>query len=110
MTTFTCMNKGCMQTSHDSLLDEATNEVICSNCGKPITDVTDFTKRSMIGLGHVKKTQAKASFAAQCHKCQKTGQPVMKNNVPVCYSCGETLKLTNQFLIMFKEYLRTQGK
>ena len=106
MATLTCTNKGCCKTSSDSLLDEKSNEIICAECGKPISGITDFTKRSMKGMGHVTKNQAKSSFTVDCPNCQKKGQPNMKNNSPVCYNCGEPLHLTEQFLTMFREHIK----
>ncbi len=106
MATLTCTNRGCMKTTSDSLLDEKANVVICSECGKPIEGITEFTKRSMKGMDKVTKSQSKSSFTVDCPNCKKKGQPKMKKNKPVCYNCGESLHLTEPFLIMFREHIK----
>lgn len=106
MATLTCTNRGCMKTTSDSLLDETTNEVICSECGRVIDGITEFTKRSMKGMGKIKKTQSKSSFAVECPKCKKQGQPIVINNKICCYNCKDPLNLSNPFIMMFKEYLK----
>lgn len=106
MATLTCTNRGCMKTTSDSLLDEATNEIICSECGKVIEGITDFTKRSMKGMGKVKKTQSKTSYAVDCPGCHRQGQPIIIKNAICCYHCKAALNLSNPFIMMFKEYLK----
>jgi len=109
MATLSCNNKGCYKTTSDSLLDEQCGEVICSECGKPITNVSEFTKRSMVGLGKVSKKQSKASFCVECRKCKRRGQPIQKDGSFLCYYCNEKLELTRQFEKMFAEYLQNKG-
>ena len=106
MATLTCTNKGCGKTSSDSLLDEKSNMVICAECGKPIEGITDFTKRSMKGMDKVIKNQSKSSFTVDCPNCKRKGQPIMKKNAPACFNCGETLHLSEPFLLMFKEHIK----
>lgn len=109
MATLTCTTRGCMKTTSDSVLDESTNEVICSECGQPITGITDFTKRSMKGMGKVKKTESKTSFSIDCPKCHKRGQPILKNDNAFCAHCNELLKLSKPFIITFKDYLKNSN-
>ena len=109
MATLTCTNKGCMRFTTDSVLDEATNEVICSECGNPITGITDFTKRSMKGMGKVKKTESKTSFSIDCPNCKKRGQPTLKNDNAFCAHCNQPLKLSKPFILMFKDYLKNSN-
>lgn len=106
MATLTCTNRKCLKTTSDSLLDETTNEIICSECGQPISGISDFTKRSMKGMGHVKKTQAKTSFAVKCSHCQKQGQPILKSDVPYCAYCKKQLSLSAPFMSMLKDHLK----
>jgi hypothetical protein len=110
MATLTCNNKGCYKTTSDSLLDEATNEIICSECNQPITNISDFTKRSMKGLGFVKKEQGKPAFSIDCKECGRRGQPIFKNKVPCCFMCKKELKLTDQFIKMLKEHFLREMK
>jgi len=99
-----------MKTTSDSLLDEKSNEIICSECGNPIDGITDFTKRSMKGMGHVSKSESKASFSIACPKCQKKGQPIMKNNVVTCAFCNKEIVLSAPFLAAFKDYIKNNSK
>lgn len=108
MATLTCTNRGCMKTTSDSLFDQTINEIICSECGKTITGISDFTKRSMIGLGKVQKKFSKVAFVVNCQKCQKTAQPKIKDDSFICFFCSEPLNLTKPFANAFKEYLKTK--
>ena len=105
MATIACNNRGCFKTSIDSLLDEKSNEVICAECGKTITGVSEFMKRSMKGMGKVVKNQAKSSYSVECTSCKKVGQPIINDkNEIACSSCGNVIKLTIVFEKMFREF------
>lgn len=104
MATLTCTNKGCYKTTSDSLLDNETNEVICSECGKPMKDISPFTKRAMIGLGKVRSKYTEKAYSVECKKCTRVGQPVEKDGKFVCFNCGEPLELTEYFVKMLKEH------
>ncbi len=101
---FTC--KSCRKTTNDSLLDEGLDKVICSECGKPIEGITDFMKRTMRSNGQVVKGRTKKAFVVQCHRCQRHGQPIIKEDSPVCFHCGNKLNLTNEFVSMLQEFLK----
>ena len=102
---FTCHNKGCGKTTVDSLLDESIDKVICCECGNPIEEITSFTKRMMRGAGRVVKGKTKPAFVVQCPKCQRHGQPIMKDGIPICYECKNKLELTEQFVLKLQEFL-----
>lgn len=108
MATLTCTNKGCGKTSSDGLLDVKLNMVICPECGKPIDGVTEFTKRSMIGLGKVRKTEINLAFVVDCAKCKKRGQPNLKGNNAFCQHCAEQLSLSLPFIKAYQEYCAKQ--
>ena len=110
MTMITCTNKGCYKASTSSLLDEKSNEVICSECGKPVA-VTDFMKNSMRSSGQVLKSQANSSFSVECQKCHKRGQPSLdaKDNA-ICYNCGSVMLVTHQFKVVLRDYLGKKVK
>ncbi len=109
MATLTCSNTGCYKMTSDSLLDEESNQVICSECGKPIENISDFTKRSMRGMGKVVKTIGKAAFCVTCKKCERRGQPSIEDNKAVCFNCKEPLALTRQFENTFREFLKNKN-
>jgi ribosomal protein L34E len=106
MATLMCKNKGCYKTTSDSLLDKETNEVICSECGKPIEGVTDFTKRSMIGLGKVRSKYTGKAYSVECKKCTRVGQPKELNGEFVCFYCEQPLELTDYFKKLLKAYIK----
>lgn len=104
MATLTCTNKGCYKTTSDSLLDKETNEVICSECGKPIDGISEFTKRSMIGLDKVRSKHTKQAYSVECKKCTRVGQPIEKDGEFVCFNCEEKLVITDYFKKLLKSY------
>ena len=87
-----CDNKGCCQESQ-ALLDVKTDEVLCSECGKSIKNVTSFTKIQMKSIGQIKRTvAAKKSFSIKCNKCLKDDQPILgANDILLCPNCKEEL-------------------
>lgn len=82
-----CNNKGCWE-YQKPVLDIVKNDdgevnytkslVICSECGKSIDSVTEFSKRAMRGLGQIKRSSSpKKAFAVECQKCNQKDQPVL---------------------------------
>ena len=71
MATLTCTNKGCYKTTSDSLLDTSIDEIVCSECGKPIIGISSFTKRSMIGLGKIRSKHTEKAYSVECKKCTR---------------------------------------
>lgn len=93
-----CDNKGCMANC-TPLLDPITNDAICDECGKKISNITSFAKKQMKSLGQVKKIETQqTAFSVPCKKCNKTGKPIVKNNKAFCFSCSEELNLTSTFI------------
>lgn len=74
--------------------------VICSVCNDKISHVTEFTKRSMYGLGQVKRqNDVKKAFAILCKECNKKDQPILINNEVTCPHCNTVHNnLTKPFL------------
>lgn len=89
-----CTNKGCRATTYNSYLDEATNEVICSECGKTISGISEFMKRSLAGMGKIKRDRS----LVKCKKCAKSGKPVPKEGKFFCCFCGEKMNLPSVFI------------
>lgn len=83
-----CNNKGCGQ-DQEPLLDLATSQVMCTECGQEIKDVTQFTKNSMKGLGQVKRDVAKKqAFSVNCQSCSKDVKPEVKSDKAYCPLCS----------------------
>lgn len=99
-----CTNKGCREYQNPKLdinKDSDTyNEVICSNCGKTIENVSQFHKTAMKSIGQVKRDDNnKQAFAVSCPKCSKADRPILgQNNELLCKHCGaEQSQLSRPF-------------
>lgn len=108
-----CSNKGCFKDG-EHVLDKATNEVICTYCAKPITGITDFTKRQMASLGQIRRNeQKKQAWAVKCDACKKEAPPMLDKTGKdlICSSCNKPLdKLAKPMAAMIKDNLRAQKK
>lgn len=82
-----CNNKGCGK-HQTPTLNQTTNDVECSECGKSISGVTDFAKRQMKSFGQIKKPK-KVAFSVKCNKCNQEALPALdiKNNL-ICSQCN----------------------
>lgn len=101
-----CDNKGCGQLT-DALLNTETNDVECSDCGKTIKNVTDFTKKSMKSMGQVKRADTKKAFTVKCQSCKKLSPPKMENKKLVCVHCDKEITgLSKTFEDMVKGQLK----
>lgn len=109
MASIYCNNKGCGKQTIDSMLDEATNEIICSACNKPILGISEFLKRALKGTGNVIKMKTNLAFLVDCKFCKKHGQPIMIQEKPSCFYCNKELQLSPQFVKMFQEYLKNNS-
>jgi len=100
-----CTNKGCFKIQN-SLLNPETNEVICGECGNPISGVSDFTKRQMKSMGEIIKSSSKESFAIKCNSCNKSGTPIIDNDKCVCKYCKKDLNVSKIYLNMLKQNVK----
>lgn len=89
----TCDNKGCYD-SMEPMLNVATNEVICTSCGKPIRSVTHFMKIQLKSLGQTMKQQkSNQAYAVKCSGCGLLDQPVVTpQGVITCSRCGAKIE------------------
>jgi len=101
--------KKCKRISQDSYYDKTLDEVICSECGEPIDDVPETTKRALIGIGKVINSQPKTSYMIECKACWKTSVPKLKDNELYCSDCGEKLVLTDFFKKVAIEHLKVEA-
>lgn len=83
-----CTNKGCGK-SQEPLLDKASNQVFCSECGGVMNDVSSFTKTAMASIGQIKRQTSLVTkaFAMKCASCNRVEQPKLKNTKLVCSYC-----------------------
>lgn len=94
-----CNNKGCHK-YQEPLLDIKNDVVLCSECNKPIDNVTVFAKTKMKDLGQIYRGAAtkQQAFAVQCKNCNKQATPkVEKGKNLVCPHCGVQHDLSGPF-------------
>jgi len=97
-----CDNKGCFQ-NMEPMLDTNTDEVICTECGKIIKSVTNFTKTQMKSLGQTKKAPPPSkAFSVECRFCGAVAPPIKKGKQVYCSSCQRHMDfLTPAFVQSF---------
>lgn len=103
----TCTNKGCLQPT-EAKLDKKTNEVICAACGKPIINLTDQMKRTLLAFGQIVRSGERKSFQAKCPTCKGLRDISLAGDVAHCSECGTELHLSSSFLNVFKKHMLQQ--
>lgn len=100
-----CDNKGCFK-SQEALLDLATNEVVCCECGKDIKNISTFTKRTLKDTGQIKKDNNFKAYGVKCVKCNKMSSPLRTPaNKIICSLCSEELELSTAYKTMLLQTL-----
>ena len=102
-----CDNKGCFK-QVEPLLNVENNEVICTECGKPIKGVTYFMKVQLKSLGQtMRKQKAKSAYSVLCTKCGKNETPIVGNDGEIyCSNCNSPIKnITSQMAHVIKTML-----
>jgi hypothetical protein len=91
-------------------VDFSKSLVICSICEKSMPSVTEFTKRSMYGLGQIKrKNDVKKAFAIVCKECDKKDQPLLINNEVTCPHCNTIHQdLAKPYLQTIRQFLSSK--
>lgn len=106
-----CDNKGCFK-EQEPLLNTETDEVLCSECSKPIKRVTSFAKTQMKALGQIyrgpdKKQQA---YAVLCQSCNKQATPqINAKKELVCPHCQKQHQLSGPFKQMLLSFLKNRN-
>ncbi len=104
-----CNQKGCGK-NQEPLLNLETDEVICRECNKAITNVTPFSKAQMKSLGQIKRKESKQeSFAVKCVKCSGHGKPLLdKQRKIICSFCKEEMtELSKPYQQMIKNNIKS---
>ena len=98
----TCDNKGCLKSSN-ALLNEATGEVICDECGLPIENVAPTMKRALKSFGQIVRSERKA-FMLACKSCNANREVVLdQNNNTLCKTCHSPLAVHAAFKLAMQE-------
>jgi ribosomal protein L34E len=101
-----CNNKGCNK-EQAPLLDVSTNEVLCSECDRPITTISSFAKNNLKSLGQTTdKAKVRQSFGVKCDSCNKEGQPIIEKDCLRCTYCSKPLTNISK---TFENMLRTRA-
>ena len=93
MSLINCNNKGCLKASN-ALLNTKTMEVICTECGKAISNIAEPMKRMLKSFGQILRTDEKKAFMMACTACSANREVVLdKKNNTVCKVCGSAIKV-----------------
>ena len=109
MALINCTTKGCLQTS-EAKLDEATDEVICDNCGNPIEGLSVIMKRSLKQQRQVIRHKKTQPFQQNCTVCQSHQSLYVKGSEAFCEACNTQIHVTPSFLQGLKLHIERQGK
>lgn len=97
-----CNNKGCMKSSN-ALLDTDTLKVICQECGKEITNITEPMKRTLKSHGQIMRADKKA-FMLACNVCKANREIALdQDNNTVCKTCHNPITIHAAFKIAIEE-------
>ena len=99
-----CTNKGCLQ-STEARFDKETNEVICMACGKPIINLTEQMKRTLVAFGQVKRSAEHKPFQVRCPTCAAQRDFTLSGDVAHCATCGTELHMSATFMNAFRQHL-----
>lgn len=107
-----CDNKGCGR-DMEPLLNVETNSVECTECGREVKSVHQFTKTQMKSLGQIKRdNKVKEAFSVQCKTCVKENAPILGPNQEIlCSVCNAHLDyLTAPYAHAVREFLQSRKK
>ncbi len=94
-----CDNKGCLKGSN-ALLKEDTMEVVCQECGLPITNISDSMKRALKSFGQIVRSNERKAFLLHCKSCRANRDVVLdQNNDTICKICYSLISITPAFKI-----------
>lgn len=93
-----CDNKGCYKTSN-ALLDRETNNVVCQECGNPISNVSESMRRTLVGFGQIVRTEQRKGFLMACKSCNANRQVVLnQHGDTICKQCYTPIAVQRAFL------------
>ncbi len=108
-----CDNKGCNKEMRP-VVDKDSLVAYCTECGKPVNNISIFMRRQMVSHGQVRRNEKKKlAWSVRCQHCDKEGPPELdkKGEKLVCSFCGKELDhLTKPFAQMIKVNLQAQRR
>ena len=98
-----CNNKKCQKNS-EALLNVKTNEVICAECGQPISNISESMKRCLKTSGQIVRANTKKAFMVFCKACNANREVVLDaNGDTVCKDCHGPIKIQASFKLAMQE-------
>ena len=98
-----CNNKGCLKSS-TVLLNVTTNEVICQECGNPISNVSDSMKRTLKSFGQIVRSEEKKAFMVHCRHCNANREIVLnQQDETICKDCHNAVIVPPAFKLAMAE-------
>lgn len=108
-----CDNKGCGKEMRP-VVDKTTLVAYCTECGKPVNNISIFMRRQMQAENQVRRDdKKKLPWAVKCADCKKEGPPVLSKdkNKLLCSFCNKELtSLAKPFAEMIKLNLVAQRR
>jgi hypothetical protein len=88
----------------EAKLNRETDEVICMECGNPITNVSPFMKRTLKSQGQVLRSVEKKPFQVDCTTCgaKRDAELVDDGKSARCATCKSALRLSAAFIHALK--------
>jgi ribosomal protein L34E len=108
-----CDNKGCGKEMRP-VVDKTTLIAYCTECGKPVNNISIFMRRQMASSDQVRKDEKKKlPWSILCVSCNKSGPPDLgKSGEKLnCSFCGkELLNVARPFYEMIRANLIAQRR
>jgi ribosomal protein L34E len=108
-----CDNKGCGKEMRP-VVDKDTLIGYCTECGKPVNNVSIFMRRQLVANGQTRRTEKKKlAWSVKCNHCDQEGPPELDKagNILICSFCGKELdKIARPFAQMIKVNLQAQKR
>lgn len=98
-----CTKKGCYK-STDARFNRLTGEVICLECGSPVTNVSDYTKRTLVSIGQILRSTERKPFQVHCPTCKGKRDVLLIESGAgaLCAICKEELRVSGAVLHAIK--------
>jgi ribosomal protein L34E len=98
-----CNNKKCQKIS-EAKLNTKTNEVICAECGQPISNISESMKRALKQAGQIIRANTKKAFMVWCKACNANREVILEEgDQTVCKDCHAPIKIQAAFKLAMQE-------
>lgn len=107
-----CDNKGCMKENRP-VVDKETLIAYCTECNKPMNNISIFMRRQMVSYNQVKtNVKKKVAWSVHCPNCSKDNAPdIDLKDQLICVECKTPLtNLTKPFAQMILTNLKARRR